>query len=115
MVRHRFWLARVAGMVAVPNDDLIMALFAAFATFTAFGAAIAGFVAGNQLPSVQHIVQLMPDPGEGYANTNAQLFGTGNPPSPPVATNAGSAGRGDRAGFQRRQPGGGRGVAHPDG
>jgi phospholipase C len=29
------------------------------------------------------------DPGEGYANTNAQLFGTGNPPSPPVATNAG--------------------------
>ena len=29
------------------------------------------------------------DPGEGYANTNAQLFGTGNPPSPPVATNVG--------------------------
>ena len=100
-------------------------------------------MAGNQLTSVQHIVQLMlenrsfdhmlgflypagqafegltgsesntdasgntvtvykidptaagayfmpgADPGEGYANTNAQLFGTGNPPSPPVATNAG--------------------------
>ena len=29
------------------------------------------------------------DPGEGYANTNQQLFGTGNPPSPPVATNTG--------------------------
>src|SRR5580692_4422793 len=29
------------------------------------------------------------DPGEGYANTNAQLFGTGDPPSPPVATNKG--------------------------
>ena len=29
------------------------------------------------------------DPGEGYANTNVQLFGTGNPPSPPVATNVG--------------------------
>ena len=29
------------------------------------------------------------DPGEGYANTNAQLFGTGNPPSPPVAANSG--------------------------
>ncbi len=25
------------------------------------------------------------DPGEGYANTNAQLFGTGDAPSPPVA------------------------------
>ncbi len=29
------------------------------------------------------------DPGEGYANTNAQLFGTGKAPSPPVATNGG--------------------------
>ena len=29
------------------------------------------------------------DPGEGYANTNSQLFGTGKPPSPPVATNSG--------------------------
>ena len=29
------------------------------------------------------------DPGEGYANTNAQLFGTGKAPSPPVATNDG--------------------------
>jgi phospholipase C len=29
------------------------------------------------------------DPGEGYANTNSQLFGTGSPPSPPVATNGG--------------------------
>jgi phospholipase C len=29
------------------------------------------------------------DPGEGYANTNAQLFGTGKAPSPPVATNNG--------------------------
>jgi phospholipase C len=25
------------------------------------------------------------DPGEGYANTNVQLFGSGSPPSPPVA------------------------------
>jgi phospholipase C len=29
------------------------------------------------------------DPGEGYANTNEQLFGTGNEPTPPVATNTG--------------------------
>ncbi len=29
------------------------------------------------------------DPGEGYANTNSQLFGTGSPPDPAVATNAG--------------------------
>ena len=29
------------------------------------------------------------DPGEGYANTNEQLFGSGKPPSPPVATNTG--------------------------
>ena len=29
------------------------------------------------------------DPGEGYANTNSQLFGSGKPPSPPVATNSG--------------------------
>jgi phospholipase C len=29
------------------------------------------------------------DPGEGYANTNEQLFGSGNPPSPPTATNTG--------------------------
>jgi phospholipase C len=29
------------------------------------------------------------DPGEGYANTNSQLFGTGKEPSPPVATNSG--------------------------
>ena len=29
------------------------------------------------------------DPGEGYANTNEQLFGTGKPPSPPVAVNTG--------------------------
>jgi phospholipase C len=29
------------------------------------------------------------DPGEGYANTNVQLFGHGKPPSPPVATNTG--------------------------
>jgi phospholipase C len=29
------------------------------------------------------------DPGEGYANTNAQLFGSGTAPSPPVATNTG--------------------------
>ena len=28
-------------------------------------------------------------PGEGYANTNAQLFGNGKAPSPPVATNGG--------------------------
>jgi phospholipase C len=29
------------------------------------------------------------DPGEGYANTNSQLFGTGHPPTPAVATNGG--------------------------
>ena len=29
------------------------------------------------------------DPGEGYANTNSQLFGTGKAPTPPVATNGG--------------------------
>ena len=29
------------------------------------------------------------DPGEGYANTNAQLFGAGKPPTPAVATNNG--------------------------
>jgi phospholipase C len=29
------------------------------------------------------------DPGEGYANTNEQLFGTGTAPTPPVATNTG--------------------------
>lgn len=29
------------------------------------------------------------DPGEGYANTNSQLFGTGHPPTPAVATNSG--------------------------
>ena len=29
------------------------------------------------------------DPGEGYANTNSQLFGSGSAPVPPVATNQG--------------------------
>jgi phospholipase C len=29
------------------------------------------------------------DPGEGYANTSSQLFGSGTAPSPPVATNSG--------------------------
>jgi phospholipase C len=29
------------------------------------------------------------DPGEGYANTNVQLFGTGSPPDPPAATMTG--------------------------
>jgi phospholipase C len=29
------------------------------------------------------------DPGEGYANANVQLFGSGKPPSPPVATMTG--------------------------
>jgi len=29
------------------------------------------------------------DPGEGYANTNVQLFGTGSPPDPPTATMSG--------------------------
>ena len=29
------------------------------------------------------------DPGEGYANTNVQLFGTGRPPDPPVAAMTG--------------------------
>jgi|HubBroStandDraft_1064217.scaffolds.fasta_scaffold03094_9 phospholipase C len=100
-------------------------------------------MAGNQLPSINHIVQLMlenrsfdhmlgflypksdsfeglagsesntdasgntvtvyqidhtapgayfmpgADPGEGYSNTNEQLFGSGKPPVPPAATNSG--------------------------
>jgi phospholipase C len=100
-------------------------------------------MAGNQLPSINHIVQLMlenrsfdhmlgflypksdnfegltgsesntdasgnavtvyqidhtaqgayfmpgADPGEGYSNTNEQLFRSGKPPSPPAATNTG--------------------------
>jgi phospholipase C len=100
-------------------------------------------MAGNQLPSINHIVQLMlenrsfdhmlgflypksdnfegltgsesntdasgnavtvyqidhtaqgayfmpgADPGEGYSNTNEQLFDSGKPPSPPTATNTG--------------------------
>jgi phospholipase C len=29
------------------------------------------------------------DPGEGYANTNVQLFGSGSPPNPPAATMTG--------------------------
>jgi phospholipase C len=29
------------------------------------------------------------NPGEGYANTNSQLFGTGTPPTPAIATNGG--------------------------
>ena len=29
------------------------------------------------------------DPGEGYANTNSQLFGAGSAPTPPAATNGG--------------------------
>jgi phospholipase C len=29
------------------------------------------------------------DPGEGYSNTNEQLFGSGKPPSPPTAVNSG--------------------------
>ena len=29
------------------------------------------------------------DPGEGYAATNSQLFGSTTPPVPPVATNNG--------------------------
>jgi phospholipase C len=29
------------------------------------------------------------NPGEGYANTNSQLFGSGTAPDPPVATNRG--------------------------
>src|SRR5580658_608291 len=102
-----------------------------------------GDMAGNQLPSINHIVRLMlenrsfdhmlgflypksgnfeglagsesntdasgntvtvyqidhtapgayfmpgADPGEGYSNTNEQLFGSGKPPVPPVATNGG--------------------------
>ena len=100
-------------------------------------------MAGNQLPSINHIVQLMlenrsfdhmlgflypksgnfegltgsesntdasgntvtvyqidhtaagayfmpgADPGEGYSNTNQQLFGSGKPPNPPAATSTG--------------------------
>ena len=34
-------------MVAMKNDDVILAIFGAFATFTAFGAAVVGFVAAG--------------------------------------------------------------------
>jgi phospholipase C len=44
-----------------------------------------------QIDTTQPEAYFMPgaDPGEGYANTNAQLFGTGKAPVPPVATNSG--------------------------
>lgn len=65
MVRYRDRLAREAEMVAVPNDDLVMALFAAFATFTAFGAAIAGFVAAGG--AVQALASWWAEHGEAEA------------------------------------------------
>ncbi len=65
MVRHRVRLARAAGMVAMSNDDLVMALFAAFATFTAFGAAIAGFVAAGG--AVQSLASSWAQHGEAEA------------------------------------------------
>jgi phospholipase C len=44
-----------------------------------------------QIDASQAGAYFMPgaDPGEGYANTNAQLFGTSKAPTPPVATNTG--------------------------
>jgi phospholipase C len=44
-----------------------------------------------QIDASQPGAYFMPgaDPGEGYANTNSELFGTGKPPVPPVATNSG--------------------------
>jgi phospholipase C len=44
-----------------------------------------------QIDTTQQNAYFMPgaDPGEGYANTNSQLFGTGSAPNPPVATNLG--------------------------
>jgi phospholipase C len=44
-----------------------------------------------QIDASQPGAYFMPgaDPGEGYANTNSQLFGTGKAPVPPVATNSG--------------------------
>ncbi len=44
-----------------------------------------------QIDTSQPNAYFMPgaDPGEGYANTNSELFGTGSPPDPPVATNVG--------------------------
>jgi phospholipase C len=44
-----------------------------------------------QIDTSQPDAYFMPgaDPGEGYANTNAQLFGSGQAPVPPVATNTG--------------------------
>jgi heme/copper-type cytochrome/quinol oxidase subunit 2 len=52
-------------MVAVPNDDLVIALFGAFATFTAFGAAIAGFVAAGGV--VQSLASWWAQHGEAEA------------------------------------------------
>jgi phospholipase C len=44
-----------------------------------------------QIGMTQPNAYFMPgaDPGEGYANTNSQLFGKGTAPTPPVATNNG--------------------------
>ncbi len=44
-----------------------------------------------QIDASQPNAYFMPgaDPGEGYANTNVQLFGTSTQPDPPVATNSG--------------------------
>jgi phospholipase C len=44
-----------------------------------------------QIDVTQPNAYFMPgaDPGEGYANTNSQLFGQGSPPTPPIATNTG--------------------------
>lgn len=49
----------------MPTDDLITALFTAFATFTAFGAAIAGFVAAGGV--VQTVASWWAQHGEGEA------------------------------------------------
>ncbi len=44
-----------------------------------------------QIDASQAGAYFMPgaDPGEGYSNTNSQLFGTGKAPDPPIATNDG--------------------------
>jgi phospholipase C len=44
-----------------------------------------------QIDATQAGAYFMPgaDPGEGYANTNSQLFGTSKAPDPPIATNDG--------------------------
>jgi|SRR5215469_1954861 len=48
-------------------------------------------VSVHQIDTTRPGAYFMPgaDQGEGYANTNSQLFGSGKPPSPPSASNSG--------------------------